>query len=58
MAKNFRELRAKMSPESRERSRVLYEKYRAEMPMHSLREAREVTQVRKKRPKNGAPGDG
>jgi predicted XRE-type DNA-binding protein len=45
MARNFRELEAKMSPESRACSRVLYEKYRAEMPMHLLREAREMTQV-------------
>jgi transcriptional regulator with XRE-family HTH domain len=34
-----------MSPESRERSRILAEKYRAEMPMDKLREAREMTQV-------------
>jgi transcriptional regulator with XRE-family HTH domain len=34
-----------MSPESLERARVLAEKYRAEMPMHFLREAREMTQV-------------
>jgi hypothetical protein len=32
MARNFRELEAKMSPASLERSRVLAEKYRAEMP--------------------------
>ena len=38
-------MEAKMSPESRERSRVLYEKYRAEMPLDELREAREMTQV-------------
>ncbi|HEY6765807.1 MAG TPA: hypothetical protein VI386_13630 [Candidatus Sulfotelmatobacter sp.] len=46
MARNFRGLEAKMSPESRERSRLLTEKYRAEMPLHSLREARAVTQAR------------
>ena len=34
MARNFRELEAKMSPESLERSRVLAEKYRAEMTAH------------------------
>jgi len=34
-----------MSPESRERARVLAEKYRAEMPLHLLREVREMTQV-------------
>ena len=45
MPGNFRELRAKMSPESRERSRLLTEKYRAEMPVHRLREARGMTQV-------------
>jgi hypothetical protein len=45
MAKNFKNLREKMSPESRERSRALAAKYRAEMPLNELREAREITQV-------------
>jgi predicted XRE-type DNA-binding protein len=45
MPKNFRELRAKMSPESLERSRVLAAKYRAEIPIHLLGEAREMMQV-------------
>ena len=45
MAKNFKTLREKMSPDSRERSRVLAAKYRAEMPLDELREAREMTQV-------------
>jgi DNA-binding transcriptional regulator YiaG len=45
MAKNFKTLREKMSPESRERSRLLAAKYRAEMPLDELREAREMTQV-------------
>jgi hypothetical protein len=45
MAKNFKELRERMSPESRERSRLLAAKYRAEMPLDELREAREMTQV-------------
>jgi transcriptional regulator with XRE-family HTH domain len=45
MAKNFNILREKMSPESRERSRALAAKYRAEMPLDELREAREMTQV-------------
>jgi len=45
MAKNFNTLREKMSPESRERSRNLAAKYRAEMPLDELREAREMTQV-------------
>ena len=34
-----------MSREALERARVLAEKYRAEVPMHLLREAREMTQV-------------
>jgi Helix-turn-helix domain len=45
MAKNFKTLREKMSPESRERSRLLAAKYQAEMPLDELREAREMTQV-------------
>src|SRR5579863_10717292 len=45
MAKNFNVLREKMSAESRERSRALSAKYRAEMPLDELREAREMTQV-------------
>jgi hypothetical protein len=45
MTKNFKILREKMSPESRERSRVLAAKYRAEMPLNELRVAREITQV-------------
>ena len=44
MAKNFNTLRAKMSPESRERSGVLAAKYRAEMPLDELREAMHITQ--------------
>lgn len=34
-----------MSPESLDRARVLAAEYRAEMPMHLLREAREMTQM-------------
>jgi len=45
MAKNFKTLREKMSPESRERSRVLANKYRAQMPLDELREAMGMTQV-------------
>lgn len=45
MPKNFNTLREKMSPASRERSRLLAAKYRAEMPLVELREAREMTQV-------------
>ncbi len=46
MAKNFNTLREKMSPQSRERSRALAAKYRAEMPLSELREALEMTQER------------
>jgi transcriptional regulator with XRE-family HTH domain len=45
MPKNIRELRAKASPESLERARVLAERYRGEMAVRLLREAREMTQV-------------
>lgn len=45
MPENFNKLREKMSPEARERSRVLAAKYRAEMPLDELREARSMTQT-------------
>jgi len=45
MPKNFRNLREKMRPEARERSRSLATKYRSEMALDELREAREMTQV-------------
>ena len=45
MPKNFKTLREKMSPAARERSRVLAAKYRSEMALDELREAREMTQV-------------
>jgi transcriptional regulator with XRE-family HTH domain len=45
MAKNFKILREKMSPESRARSHALAEKYREEMPLNELREALDITQV-------------
>jgi transcriptional regulator with XRE-family HTH domain len=45
MAKNFKTLREKMSAESRARARALAAKYRAEMPLDELREAREMTQA-------------
>jgi transcriptional regulator with XRE-family HTH domain len=44
MAKNFKNLRDKMSEESRQRSHALADKYRAQMPLDELREAREMTQ--------------
>ena len=45
MAKNFKTLQEKMSPTLRERSRALAAKYRSEMALDELREAREMTQV-------------
>jgi len=45
MPKNFRSLREKMRPEARQRSRSLAVKYRSEMALDELREAREMTQV-------------
>ena len=45
MTKNFKTLRQKMSSESQARSRALADKYRAEMPLDELREAREMTQT-------------
>jgi len=44
MAKKFSELRAKMSPESRELSRKMAERYREEMALDEVREARAMTQ--------------
>jgi DNA-binding XRE family transcriptional regulator len=45
MARNFREMEAKMSPESRARSDAKAQQMIAEMPLDELREAREMTQV-------------
>jgi DNA-binding transcriptional regulator YiaG len=45
MAKNFKTLREKMSAKSQARSHVLAAKYRAQMPLDELREARVMTQV-------------
>ena len=45
MTRNFKALRERMSPESRRRSHILANKYRAEMPLDELREAREMTQT-------------
>ena len=45
MTKNFRELEAKMSPDSRTRSGAKAKKMLAEMPLDELREARAMTQV-------------
>lgn len=44
MAKNFDILRSKMSPESRARSEEKASRYKAEMALDELREARQLTQ--------------
>jgi transcriptional regulator with XRE-family HTH domain len=44
MAKNFNELRRKMSPEAQERSRREAEQLIAEMALDELREAQKMTQ--------------
>ena len=46
MARKFAELQAKMSPQARARSDALYEQLVAEMPLHELRQARELSQVK------------
>ncbi len=44
MAKNFKELQAKMAPERRTRNEAAAKKMIEEMPLDELREARELTQ--------------
>src|SRR5437016_5715624 len=44
MAKKFKALEAKMSPESRTRVKARVDKLIAEMPLDELREARQLTQ--------------
>jgi transcriptional regulator with XRE-family HTH domain len=44
MAKNFKTLQEKMSPASRRHARELAKKYRAQMALDELREARDMTQ--------------
>src|SRR6266436_2403627 len=46
MAKNFRELEAKMSPEARARSDAKTQKMIAEMALNELRQAMGITQER------------
>ena len=46
MARNFRELEAKMSPERRARVAARVKAELAMMPLHQLRNAREMTQTR------------
>lgn len=44
MAKKFSELHSKMKPESQLRSQAKTEQLLAEMPLHQLKQARELTQ--------------
>ncbi|MCJ8205998.1 XRE family transcriptional regulator [Pseudomonas sp. RGM2987] len=44
MAKKFADLVAHRSPESQIRAQALYQKLRAEMPLHELRQAQELSQ--------------
>ena len=44
MAKKFSDLMARRSPESQARTQALYQKLRAEMPLHELRQAQELSQ--------------
>ncbi len=46
MAKNFRELRAKMSPAARVASEAEHRRLVEEMSLHQLRKARELTQTK------------
>ena len=46
MARNFRELEAKMPPEARERATAKAKELIAAMPLQQLRNAREMTQTR------------
>ena len=46
MARNFRELEASMSPDRRERVAARVKAELALMPLHQLRQAREMTQTR------------
>jgi predicted XRE-type DNA-binding protein len=46
MARNFDELRAKMSPESQARVAARVKEELAKMPLHQLRNARQLTQTR------------
>jgi DNA-binding transcriptional regulator YiaG len=46
MAKNFQELRAKMSPAAREAGAAEHRRLIEEMSLHQLRKARELTQTK------------
>jgi DNA-binding transcriptional regulator YiaG len=45
IARNYNELRAKMSPEARARSEAKTREMIAEMPLHELRQAKHLTQM-------------
>ncbi|SCW96020.1 Helix-turn-helix domain-containing protein [Pseudomonas sp. NFACC05-1] len=44
MAKKFSDLMARRSPDSQARAQALYQQLRAEMPLHELRQAQELSQ--------------
>ncbi|MBC3384761.1 helix-turn-helix domain-containing protein [Pseudomonas sp. SWRI12] len=44
MAKKFSDLMARRAPDSQARAQALYQKLRAEMPLHELRQAQELSQ--------------
>jgi len=46
MARNFKELRARMSPAAREASAAEHRRLVEEMSLHQLRKARELTQTK------------
>ena len=46
MARKFAELEAKMSAAARTRSDALYRQHLAEMPLHELRQAKALSQVK------------
>ena len=46
MARKFAELEAKMSPAARVRSDALYRQHLTEMPLHELRQAKALSQVK------------
>ena len=46
MARKFAELEAKMSAAARTRSDALYRRHLAEMPLHELRQAKALSQVK------------
>ena len=46
MAKKFAELEARMSAASRGRSKVLFRQHLVEMPLHELRQAKALSQIK------------